>query len=122
MYEQSELKNGRILIVQDDFVEELKIVMDLNLGSTTSGMNLTEQTIAILQGSDIGAAIFDHNLDPTSSVAIADGLAALGIPFIFVDADDMMGLPERLMAYSMSESSPELQVIAHQLLGSPTYH
>jgi len=122
MFEQSDLKNGRILVVQDDFVEELKIVLDLNPNASTAGMNLTEQTIAILEGSDIGAAIFDHNLDHASSAAIADALATLGIPFTFADTDDMLALPERLMTYSMTESSPELQMIAHQMLGPPTYH
>lgn len=122
MYEQSNLKNGRILVVQDDFVEELKIVLDLGPGASAAGMDLTRQTIAILEGSDIGAAIFDHNLDHANSVAIADALATLGIPFTFADTDDMLALPERLMTYSMTESSPELQAIAHQLLGPPTYH
>ena len=122
MFEQSDLKNGRILVVQDDFVEELKIVLDLNPNAATANMNLTEQTIAILEGSDIGAAIFDHNLDHASSAAIADALATLGIPFTFADTDDMLALPERLMTYSMTESSPELQMIAHQMLGPPTYH
>jgi hypothetical protein len=122
MFEQSDLKNGRILVVQDDFVEELKIVLDVNPGASAAKMNLTEQTIAILQGSDIGAAIFDHNLDHASSAAIADALATLGIPFTFADTDDMLALPERLITYSMMESSPELQMIAHQMLGPPTYH
>jgi len=122
MFEQSELKNGRILIVQDDFVEELRIVMDLSPDAAAAKMSLTEQTIAVLRGSDVGAAIFDHNLDHASSAAIADALATLGIPFTFADTDDMLALPERLMTYSMTESSPELQMIAHQMLGPPTYH
>lgn len=122
MFEQSDLKNGRILVVQDDFVEELKIVMDLNPDASAAKMSLTEQTIAILQGSDIGAAIFDHHLDHASSAAIADALATLGIPFTFTDTDDLLALPKRLMTYSMTESSPELQMIAHQMLGPPTYH
>jgi len=122
MFEHLNQEDRRILVVQEDFVDEMTIALETNGGPSAISMDITDQTISILKGSNIGAAIFDRHLDPDKAVQIADALVSLGIPFVFANAEETASLPERLMAFSMTESSPELQLIAHQLFGRPTYH
>jgi hypothetical protein len=122
MYEQTGLTQRRILVVESDFVDELRIAFEGSGSLEAQSMNLRDQTIAILRGSDVEAAIFDGQLDRDQSMQIADGLAALGIPFVFAESHDAAQLPEHLAAFTMTESGGELELIAHRLFGPPTYH
>lgn len=122
MYEQGGLAQRRILVVESDFVEELHIAFEGSGLTDAESMNLRDQTIAILRGSDIEAAIFDGQLDRDQSMQIADGLTALGIPFVFAESHDPAQLPEQFAAFAMTESGRELELIAHRLFGPPTYH
>lgn len=125
MYEQYEnagQSQRRILVVESDFVDELRIAFEGSGLAGAGSMNLRDQTIAILRGSDVEAAILDGQLDLEQSMQIADGLAALGIPFVFAEGHDPAQMPPHLAAFTMTESGRELELIAHRLFGPPTYH
>jgi hypothetical protein len=122
MFEQNAAAQRRILVVEGDFVDELRIAFE-GYGLDEAGkMNLRDQTIAILEGSGIEAAILDGHLDRDQTTQIAAGLAELGIPFVFSDTHDPAQLPEHLAAFTMTESGRELELIAHRLFGPPIYH
>jgi hypothetical protein len=122
MYEQLTASRRKILVIESDFLEELRIALEGSGSAAAKSMDLTDQTVAALQGSDIGAAIVDSHLDSEKSVQIADALIALGIPFVFAEGSAPAQLPERLSAIGMMESTADLQLIAHQLFGAPTLH
>jgi hypothetical protein len=122
MFEQNNVAQRRILVVEGDFVDELRIAFEGYDLTGAQSMNLRDQTIAILQGTDIEAAILDGQLDRDQIMQIADGLTELGIPFVFSDTRDPVQTPERLAAFTMTQSGFELEMIAHRLFGPPTYH
>jgi hypothetical protein len=122
MFEKNAAAQRRILVVEDDFVDELRIAFEGYGFHEAQSMNLRDQTIAILQGADIAAAILDGQLDREQTEQIADGLTALGIPFIFSDTHDPAQMPGYLAAFAMTQSGHELELIAHRLFGPPTYH
>jgi hypothetical protein len=122
MFEQNGFPQRRILVVESDFVDELRIAFEGSAFPDAQSMNLRDQTIAILEGSDIEAAILDGQLDRDQTDQIADGLAALGIPFVFADPHAPALMPEHLAAFTMTPRGGELERIAHSLFGSPTYH
>lgn len=122
MVQQNGFPQRRILVVESDFVDELRIAFEGSTFPEAQSMNLRDQTIAILEGSDIEAAILDGQLDRDQTDQIADGLAALGIPFVFADPHAPALMQKHLAAFAMTQRGGELERIAHSLFGSPTYH
>lgn len=122
MLEQPEVIRKKILVVEDDFLEELRIALDNQTSATIRAMNIRDQTIAVLSGSDIEAAIVDSHIDREKSMEIADALTSLGIPFVFAGTDAEGIMPSYMNALGMDQSSAELTLIAHQMFGAPTFH
>lgn len=122
MQERPNVIRKKILVVEDDFIEEMRIALDNQAFYSGKSMGVRDQAIAVLTGSDFEAAILDSHIDRDKSVPIAEALASLGIPFIFAGTDTEAGMPHGLAYYSMNESTAELTLIAHQLFGSPTFH
>ncbi len=122
MFEQNGFPQRRILVVESDFVDELRIAFEGSAFPEAQSMTLRDQTIAILEGSDIEAAILDGQLDREQTDQIADGLTALGIPFVFAEPHTPELMPDYLTAFTMTPRGGELERIAHSLFGSPTYH
>ena len=122
MLEQPDTIRRKILVVEDDFLEELRIALDNQTSVAIRAMNIRDQTIAVLTGSDIEAAIVDSHIDREKSLEIADALTSLGIPFVFAGTNSESIIPGYMNALGMDQSSAELTLIAHQLFGAPTFH
>lgn len=108
------LAGRSILVIEDDFIDELRIAFESYEKVGSRPCSVRDQTIALLEGSDICAAIFDGHLDRETSEPIADALKALGIPFVNSESDVGSNAMEPAMA--------ELTLLAHQLFGAPTFH
>ena len=82
----SELLTGRrILVVEDEMMILLMIedlLADLGCASVTSAATV-EDALALIAAQHFDAATLDVNLGGRDSYAIADALAARGIPFAF---------------------------------------
>jgi CheY-like chemotaxis protein len=79
------LSGHRVLVVEDEMMI-LMIIEDMlaDLGcESVSAASTVDQAIALVDAQIFDAAMLDMNLDGTKSHAIADALAARGVPFIF---------------------------------------
>jgi CheY-like chemotaxis protein len=79
------LSGHRVLVVEDEMMI-LMIIEDMlaDLGcESVSAASTVDQAIALVDAQIFDAAMLDMNLDGTKSHAIADALAAHGVPFIF---------------------------------------
>jgi CheY-like chemotaxis protein len=79
------LSSHRVLVVEDEMMI-LMIIEDMlaDLGcESVSAASTVDQAIALVDAQIFDAAMLDMNLDGTKSHAIADALAARGVPFIF---------------------------------------
>lgn len=111
----------KILIVERDFLDEMRIALE-GRDSKVRSMPIRDQTIAVLQGSDVEAAILDWRLDRALCVQIADALVSLGIPFVLTDAHEPALLPGHLAVLNTADGAGELELIAQRIFGPPTYH
>lgn len=114
MLVENKLAGKSILVIEDDFIDELRIAFECYEKGGSHPYNVREQTIALLEGSDIGAAILDGHLDRETSEPIADALKALGIPFVNSEFD--------VGGNGMEPAMAELTLLAHQIFGPPTFH
>lgn len=78
------LSGRRILIVEDEMLLLLTIedvLADLGCESVSSASTV-DKAIGLIDGQVFDAAILDMNLNGTGSQAVAEALAARGVPFV----------------------------------------
>lgn len=121
MHEQPYVFRKKILIVERDFLDEMRIALE-GRDSKVRSMPIRDQTIAVLEGSDVEAAILDWRLDRELCVQIADALTSLGIPFVLTDAHEPALLPGHPATLDTTDGAGELELIAQHIFGPPTYH
>jgi hypothetical protein len=112
----------RILVIQDEFVNEMKLALEYAGLAGDDAYAIKRQIAAILEQQSIGAAILDTSLERNAAQSIADILVELEIPFVFAGNESQFELPEGLASYTMAPEMANLTVIAHSLLGAPTLH
>lgn len=79
------LSGRRILVVEDEMLVLLMtegMLADLGCESVTAAATV-DQALALIDGQTFDAAIVDMNLRGDKSHAVADALAARGVPFVF---------------------------------------
>jgi CheY-like chemotaxis protein len=92
----SRLAGRRILVVEDEYF----IASDLKRALAGEGAEVIGPVSSVAAGLEqvergaAEAALLDVNLEGDSSLAIADRLSALGIPFIFITGYDGWALPD----------------------------
>ena len=90
------LAGKQILVVEDEYF----IASDLRRALATEEALVIGPVSSLAAGLDlaeregIAAALLDVNLEGDSSLAIADRLAARGVPFVFVTGYDDWALPD----------------------------
>ena len=122
MQEMQNPLQPRILVIQDEFVSEMRLALEYAGLSRNDSDAIKQQIAAILEQQSIGAAILDTSLERKAAESIADILVELDIPFVFAGSDDQFELPERVASYTMAPEMANLTIIAHSLLGAPTLH
>jgi len=78
------LSGRRILIVEDETLLLMTIedvLADLGC-ETISSASTVDKAIGLIDGHAFDAAVLDMNLNGTSSQAVAEALAACGVPFV----------------------------------------
>lgn len=117
MFEQSNFAGKSILVIEEDFFEELNIALEAYGQRSCEAGDVRAQTVALLKGAGITAAILDGHLDSEKSAPVAAALTELGIPFVISEGNawisDIAGIEER---------TAELTLLAHGLFGAPTFH
>ena len=98
-------------LVADDLCRELEGVGARVLGPAPS----VAAALALLAGTRPDAAILDVNVAGECVTAVADGLAALCVPFVLVTGYDGWALPPSLAAASRCEKPVDLASIARAL-------
>ena len=79
------LSGRRVLVVEDEMMVLMMIedmLADLGCESVT-GAATVDQAVARIEAQTFDAAMLDMNLNGNKSHAVADALAARGVPFIF---------------------------------------
>ena len=79
------LSGRRVLVVEDEMLVLLMtegMLADLGCESVTAAATV-DQALALIDGQIFDAAILDMNLSGNKSHAVADALAARGVPFVF---------------------------------------
>ena len=112
----------KILVIQNDFVSEMRLALEYAGFELNDPLAIKQQISSILQQQSISAAILDTSLEQQAAASIADILVELEIPFVFAGNDSQAEIPERMAAYTMAPDMANLTVIAHSLLGAPTLH
>lgn len=112
----------RILVIQDEFVNEMRLALEYAGFERNDADAIKHQIATILEQQAIGAAILDTSLERNAAESIADILVELDVPFVFAGNEDQFELPERVATYTMAPERANLTVIAHSLLGAPTLH
>ena len=87
------LSGRRILIVEDEMLLLMTIedvLADLGCESVVSASTV-DKAVSLIDGQVFDAAVLDMNLNGTSSRAVAEALAARGVPFVIAtgNRDDM---------------------------------
>lgn len=90
-------QSKRLLVVEDDILIALMIQEMLQeLGHVVSASaSQLDHALTLAETQQFDGAILDLNLDGASSFAVADMLAANGIPFVFASGIERRLLPER---------------------------
>lgn len=122
MQEMQNPLQPRILVIQDEFVNEMKLALEYAGFARNDAEAIKNQMAAILEQQSIGAAILDTSLERNAAASIADILVELDIPFVFAGNEDQFELPPALATHTMAPEMANLTVIAHSLLGAPTLH
>jgi CheY-like chemotaxis protein len=81
----STLAGRRVLVVEDETLILMMIegmLEDLGCTSITAA-GTCDQAISLIQHQAFDAAMLDMNLDGRDSQAVADALAARGVPFVY---------------------------------------
>ena len=94
------LQNKTILVVEDEFfiAKEIQQAL-LHAGARIVGpVGDLSAGLALAETAALDLAVLDVNLNGTMDFAIADRLAARGIPYLFLTGYDGWALPERYRA------------------------
>lgn len=111
----------RILVIQNEFVDELKLALEYVAGEQDED-TFRDQMAAILSAQSISAAILDTGLDIAAAAKIAETLCELEIPFVFAGPEEPSDLPQHVMSHTMDPDLANLTILAQSILGKPTYH
>jgi CheY-like chemotaxis protein len=79
------LSGRRVLVVEDEMLVMMDLedmLADLGCESVTVA-GTVEQAVALVESQDFDAALLDMNLNGRKSDAVAEALAARGVPFAF---------------------------------------
>lgn len=112
----------RILVIQNDFVSEMKLALEHAGLSGEDPDAIRDQMAAILERQGISAAILDTELDFNAASTIAGALLDLEIPFVFAGKGSQSEIPEHVVASTMAPGLANLTVLGQSILGRPTYH
>lgn len=89
----SALSGRRMLVVEDEMLVLMNTEDTLaDLGCESVAAATVEQALALIDAQPFDAAMLDMNLDGEKTFAVADALAAHGVPFLFATGyagDDM---------------------------------
>ena len=94
------LDGRRILIVEDEYI----IAMEVKRWLVAAGAEVVgpvpsvNRALDLIEDASLDAAVLDVNLEGTASYAIADRLAADGVPYMFVTGYDDWSMPEAYRA------------------------
>lgn len=90
------LRGARILVVDDEYLIALNIEMILNdEGAETKSATTLEEALKGAQDEGLCAAVLDYRLGKQTSEAVADVLAARGVPVVFYSGQ---ALPDSILA------------------------
>jgi DNA-binding response OmpR family regulator len=94
------LKGKRILVIEDEYFIAMDIKRTLNdVGVDIVGpLSNIGQGLASASDDKLDAAILDLNLDGVMSFPLAERLAALGVPYLFLTGYDSWSLPHDFRA------------------------
>ena len=112
----------KILVIQNEFVAEMRLALEYAGRGADDVDALRDQMESILRAQGIGAAILDTGLETEAVASIADALLDLEIPFVFAGTEDETEVPEHVMAHTMAQDLANLTVLGQSILGRPTYH
>jgi|SRR5579863_7010786 len=90
------LSGYRILVVEDEMMNLAMledILADAGCGSV-AGAATIDQAIALIDGRVFDAALLDIKLKSKNSYAVADALAARGVPFVFATGNSVYDIRE----------------------------
>lgn len=116
------LAQPKILVIQNEFVAEMRLALEYAGRQGHDADALRDQMETILKMQGIGAAILDTGLETEAAATIADALLELDIPFVFAGTDDEAEMPEHVMAHTMAPDLANLTILGQSILGRPTYH
>jgi hypothetical protein len=122
MQAQDASTQPKILVIQNEFVSEMKLALEYAGQSPEDPTAIRTQIAEIFETQGIGAAILDTQLDLEAAATIADALVDLEIPFVFAGKGSEADIPEDMMAHTMSPDLATLTVLGQSILGRPTYH
>ncbi|MBW6527669.1 response regulator [Sphingomonas sp. RHCKR7] len=90
------LAGRRILVVEDEYfiASDLRRALGAEQAVVIGPVSSLAAGLELAERDGIDAALLDVNLEGDSSLAIADRLAARGVPFVFVTGYDDWALPD----------------------------
>ena len=122
MQNSATTERPKILVIQNEFVREMRLALEYAGRDAHDVDALRVQLTSIVQVSEIGAAILDTELDLDTATSIADVLIELNVPFVFAGRGDSAEVPETMMALTMAPALAGLTMLGQSILGRPTYH
>jgi len=90
------LSGRRILVVEDEYfiASDLQRALQAEEAVVIGPVARLEPGLMLVDEGPLDAAVLDVNLEGTASYAIADRLAADGVPYMFVTGYDGWSMPE----------------------------
>ena len=122
MQASSGFAQPRILVIQNEFINEMRLALEYAGQALDDPDAIREQLADILQQHGIDAAVLDAGLDLGTVASIAGALADMDIPFVLGGPDSQTEMPGYLVAQTMAPELANLTVLAQSILGRPTYH
>ena len=90
------LAGKQILVVEDEYfiASDLRRALAAEEALVIGPVSILAAGLDLAEREGIAAALLDVNLEGDSSLAIADRIAARGVPFVFVTGYDDWALPD----------------------------
>ena len=120
------LSGRRILIVEDEMLLLMTIedvLADLGCETVISASTV-DKAIGLIDGQIFDAAVLDMNLNGTSSRAVAEALAARGVPFVIATGNrdnTWDGFRERAVVRKPFKYDELVAILMRLLPGSSSY-
>lgn len=117
-------QNEKLLVVEDTFLIAMQLQMDLkSLGYSVAGpAPSVERAFKILDREPVKAALLDVHLGNENSIPIANKLADLDIPFLFITGFERVEVDSKQFDNHILLRKPinleQLDTAMHQLLDS----